>query len=121
MEKSAVCSGPSSRPRPPHCPPPPPPCPLHHNLRFHEGLHGQELHQSLLDEAQKKADVPVSHVGLDPEEVIDKGAVTLGPGEEVLDVWGQRGQVVMDPVSKECQLSPPQGPAALAEETPNKA
>ena len=92
------------------------------DLCFQEGLHCQELHQSLLDEAQEKADVPVSHVGLDPEEVIDEGAVTLDPGEEVLDVWGQRGQVVMDPVPRECQASPPpQGPAALAGETPNKA
>lgn len=57
------------------------------HLGVQVGLHGQQLHHPLLDEAQEEADVPVSHVGLDPQEVVDDGVVAAGLGEELLDAW----------------------------------
>lgn len=91
VDKAVVGSPP--RPWPPSFwfpvpPPNPPPTqyPPHLHLDVYVGLHRQEINQPLLDEAQEEADVPVSHVGLDPQEVLDDGVVTLGPGEELLDV-----------------------------------
>lgn len=79
--------------------------PLPPHLRVQVGLHRQELHQALLDEAQEEADVAVPHVGLDPQEVVNDGAVALGPGEELLDTWGA-GQAVTGPQPTGGQRSP---------------
>lgn len=63
------------------------------HLGIQEGLHCQELHQPLLNEAQEEAHVPVRHAGLDPKEVIDHAAVAMGLGEEELDVCVMEGQL----------------------------
>lgn len=65
----------------------PAPHPAPH-LGVQEGLHRQKLHQPLLNEAQEEAYVPVAHVCLDPQKVVDDGAVTLGPREELLNICG---------------------------------
>ena len=80
--------------------------PLGPHLCVQEGLHREELHQALLDEAQEEAYVAVPHAGLYPQEVIDDGAVAVGPGEELLDTYGGR-QAVTDLEPAGCQPSPP--------------
>lgn len=68
-----------------------PPHPLRPHLGVEEGLHSYEVHQPLLNQAQKETYVSVPHAGLNPQEVIDDGTVTLGPGEELLNIWKDWG------------------------------
>lgn len=63
-------------------------------LDLKESLHCEELHQTLLDGAQEETHVPIPQVGLDPKEILDDTAVTLGLFEEKLDIWGQTGHSV---------------------------
>lgn len=63
-------------------------------LDLKESLHCEELHRMLLDGAQEEAHVPILQVGLDPKEILDDTAVTLGLFEEKLDIWGQTGHSV---------------------------